>query len=215
MSFSDSIDKVIGYFGAVTRVPFSYKGKDYGPHPLIVSPLIFRGFTCPATCGGCCPRFSLDYLPSETKPPTAQAREISFRTSGKSRGVPIFSDLQKTGDHFCANLNREDGRCQIYEIRPFSCDFELIRFLVSVKGDRPNHLTQKLFGRGWAMQRVDGKRGARCEMTPADAATVSEVVRKLTRLKQWCDHFNLVTWLPEIIDWAKTGPHHEPLRLEN
>ncbi len=215
MSFNDSVDKIVGYFGAVTRVPFSYKGKDYEPHPLIVSPLLFRGFTCPASCGGCCSRFSLDYLPSEAKPDGASARTVGFRTSGKDRSIEIFSDLQATGDRFCGNLNRENGRCNIYEVRPFSCDFELMRFLVSVKGDRPNYLTQKLYGRGWAMMKITGERGALCEMLPADTHTVAEVVRKLGRLKEWCDHFNLVTWLPEITEWAKTGPHQTPLRLEN
>jgi hypothetical protein len=90
-----------------------------------------------------------------------------------------------------------------------------MRFLVSVKGDRPNYLTQKLYGRGWAMMKITGERGALCEMLPADTHTVAEVVRKLGRLKEWCDHFNLVTWLPEITEWAKTGPHQTPLRLEN
>jgi hypothetical protein len=99
----------------------------------------------------------------------------------------------------------------IHGRHPFSCDFELIRFITCKE---QAHLTQRLFGRGWAMKRVDGGRGALCEMLPADSSTVSEVVRKLERLKQWSIHFGIKTRIDEIISWAKHGPRDRALHLE-
>lgn len=210
MAQRDTVDKIVqSYFAAVTRVPFTYKGKHYAPKRLAVSPLLFRGFTCPAGCGGCCPRFSLDYLPSEPHPREAQPRVVHF----DGREVRLKSILQERGDHHCSKLDMDNGRCTIHGYHPFSCDFELIRSLISGDDKRSTFLTQKLYGRGWAMLRVDGERGALCEMTPADAANRDEVVRKLERLQCWTSAFGLITHVPTILEWAQSGPHNKPLEL--
>lgn len=205
----DSVDKIVSaYFAAVTAESFVYKDHTYRPRPLRVSPLIFRGYTCPAGCGGCCPRFSLDYLPGEAKPYDLKSRWVDFN----GHRVKIWSDLQ--GDHnrhHCRNL-RTDGRCGIHGKHPFSCDFELIRASISHVGNG-NGLSQRLFGRGHSFLRVDDGRGALCEMTPPDGASVGEVVRKLERLRRWTNHFGLRTVLDDVIVWAKTGPHARPLFL--
>jgi hypothetical protein len=185
----DSIDKIVtSYFACVTAETFNYKGKQYEPKPLRVSPLLFRGYTCPANCGACCMRFSLDYLPEplEKHPYTLTKRVVHF----DGRRIIIYSDEQDDNrDHYCRNLRKEDGRCGIHGSHPFSCDFELIRFLRFANDD--DLLISKLYGRGHAMKRIDGKRGAMCEMTDATPKTVDEVVRKLKRLKVWCNHFHL------------------------
>lgn len=74
-------------------------------------------------------------------------------------------------------------------------------------------LTQKLYGRGWNMLRIDGKRGAMCEMTDVTKQTTLEVIRKLRRLKQWSDYFEIDSHVDSLIHWAQTGPHIYPLQL--
>lgn len=193
--YIDSVDKIVtSYFAVLTKVPFVYKEVTYQPRPVYVSPLLLRGYTCPAGCGACCLKFSLDYLPSEPHPLEATPRVIRF----DGRKVRILSDLQEDNlSGSCHNLSQEDGRCGIYPVRPFTCDFELIRTLSFEDG--PNVLTQKLYGRGWNMMRIDGERGAMCEMTPHDSKTIAEVVRKLSRLQEWANHFGVDTWIAEII----------------
>jgi Fe-S-cluster containining protein len=124
----------------------------------------------------------------------------------------IYSDMQTDhDDHSCRNLIKTNGRCGIYEIRPFSCDFELIRFICF---DDDTMLTTKLYGRGWNMLRIDGKRGARCEIVDRTDETCADVTRKLRRLKQWTDYFELKTWLPEIIEWSLNRHQREgPCKL--
>jgi Fe-S-cluster containining protein len=206
MPHVDSIDKIVTvYLASVCSEPFTYKGVEYKPRPLTVSPLIFRGFTCPVRCGGCCPRFTLDYLPSEVAPYALTRREIPI----SGRLVKILSDMQDANrDHHCKNLDKLTGRCLIHGKHPFSCDFELIRF---ISFRQKTNLTQKLFGRGWAMKRVDGERGALCEMVKPDQHSVAEVVRKLERLRDWANHFGIRTRLDVIIDWAQQGPGNGPL----
>lgn len=220
----DSLDKIIGtYFACVNAEPFTYKGHEYGVKPLRVSPDIFRGYTCPAICAGCCVRFSLDYLPTERHPHALALEQRHVNVNGKD--FLVWSDMQKDhDDHYCRNVSKETGRCAVHGRHPFSCDFELIRFLEAqdtkirtrnpksgIPKARYNMLTQKLYGRGWNMLRVDGVRGARCEMTPVTKETTAEVVRKLKRLQKWMDYFEVSSRLDKIIKWAETGPHLYPL----
>ena len=122
----------------------------------------------------------------------------------------VRTDFQTDNrSHFCKNLDISSGRCLIYERRPFTCDFELIRFIVPRCG--PIHLTQKLFNRGWAMKRVDGRRGARCAMTASSEFSKAELLRKVERLAVWSDYFRITTCVPEVIGWIRMGPHSDPL----
>lgn len=195
------------YLAAVCSRPFSYEGRNIVPKTLVVSPLLLRGYTCPVRCGGCCPRFSLDYLPNEPAPQNVMVRDVEINR----RRYVIQSDLQSDhASHFCRQLDATTGRCLIYTQRPFSCDFELIRFL---EYETRWLLLSKLFGRGWAMRRIDGSRGALCEMLPTSPDWVAEVIRKLRRLQTWADHFEVETQLDAIISWASQGPHNEPLIL--
>lgn len=201
----DSVDKIIQtYFACVTKNSFVYKNKTYFPKPLRVSPLLFRGFTCPENCGACCSRLTLDYLSSEKHPRDLKERDVVF--NGKH--YTVFSDLQNESiDYHCKYLNKKDGRCAIHECSPFSADFELIRFLHSKTF---NTLTQKLYGRGWAMLKFNKKeRGALCKMTPTSEHIKKEIIRKFQRLKEWANYFELDTCIDEILEYVATGPHNK------
>lgn len=105
-------------------------------------------------------------------------------------------------DHHCRNLIKENGRCSIHGRQPFSCDFELIRL---IHYDDYAVMTQKLFGRGWNFLRTDGQRGARCEITEITKETVEDTLRKLYRLKEWADYFNITHCLDAVIKWAESN----------
>jgi Fe-S-cluster containining protein len=152
----------------------------------------------------------LDYLPDDNYPYPVTPRLVKI----SEKSYLVASDLQVDHDsHYCRNVDVKTGRCGIYENRPFSCDFELIRFLVPKSVKAPIVLTQKLYGRGWAMTRVDNKMGAKCEMTKPTPETAKEVARKLRDLKRWADHFEIETCLPEIIEYVDRGPTIMPLLI--
>ncbi len=176
MALRDSIDKIVSsYFQNITEEDFEYKNRVYALRRLFVSRNLPRDFTCPEMCGGCCPRFSLDYLPHEKHPYELTPRIIEI--NGIKR--EIFSDLQNDHrDHFCRNLDKQNGRCTIHGKHPFSCDFEIVRF----KTHRDyGWVGTQLYSRGWNFLRVDGARGARCEIIPG--TRYDEVLRKMKRLQ--------------------------------
>lgn len=186
MSKRDTLDKIVGsYFAAITTHSFTYKGQTYEPAPLKVGSGFLRGFTCPANCGGCCPTFTLDYIKKEAKPYKLTERIVDF--NGKS--VTLWSDTQEDNQTSrCKNLIKENGRCGIHGKQPFSCDFELIRF---IKVGDVWTVNERLFGRGWAMKRTDGGTGALCTITPPTSETALDVARRIERLCEWADYFGL------------------------
>lgn len=214
----DSVKKIcLVYFPSVTKEDYQFEGIKIHAKPLKVSPNLLRGVVCPPGCGACCRRFTLDWLPSEMEKLKVHGypieRLVTRQIEVNGRKVPVLSDMQKDHqDYFCRNLRKEDGRCMIHAFSPFSCDFELIRFLRSDEESRPNILIQKLFGRGWNMTRsTDGEKGSRCYMTPPSSETVSSVIRRLERFQDWTDHFGLQTWVPDIIGLIKSGRLVEPV----
>lgn len=208
MPLSDSVDKIVAvYLASLTKVPFRYGGITYEPRIIRVSPLIFRDFSCPEKCGGCCPKFTLDYLPDEFTPYSLSTRFVEIN----GRRVELRTDRQEHNhNHHCLNLDQTSGRCKIHGSQPFSCDFELLRFIDRI--DKV-HFSQQLFGRGWAMIRIDGGRGALCSMLPPTIRTIPEIQRKLGRLQAWANHFGVETWVPEIMAWVRSGPHDVALEL--
>ncbi len=230
----DSFDKIVtAYFAVVTKEPFEYKGKRYDPKDIQVSPAIFRGFSCPSNCGGCCSRFTLDYLPDIDPAPSDSVlrsfdtelvpREVHFNGSRFTLRSNVQADHT---DHHCRFLNKRDGqvqqhrpdvelgRCLVHGSQPFTCDFELLRFSITASPSRPNYINQRLYGRGWQLLRHDNEtRGALCEMTPVTPEWVADIARRLKRLKDWTDYFELDTHLPQIIAWVERGPHNQPLLI--
>lgn len=210
MNLMDSVEKIVSRgFATLTKEEFTYKGKPYLPCTVIISPLLLRGVNCPSGCGGCCRRFTLDWLPSERSKVKKEGYDMSRvkerMIQFNGREVPVLSDVQDDHDgYWCRNLNPKDGRCGIHTFSPLSCDFELIR-TIQTRPDLPNRLTQKLFGRGWAMKRiVDGERGSMCSMTPPTPDTIASVVRRLNRFKTWTDHFGIDTYIPDILHCIET-----------
>jgi hypothetical protein len=194
----DSIDKIVtSYFAAVTAEPFTFKGVTYEPRPLTVKAELFRGYTCPPGCGGCCPTFTLDYLPSDPHPEIVEPRFVEL----SGRAVMVLSDLQADNKGpRCRNLDWSNGRCGIHGIHPFSCDFELIRFSAFPGGFS---CSTRLFSRGWNMKRTDGGVGAKCELLSPTPGWADDVTRKMRRLGEWCDHFGMRHRVGTIVEWCE------------
>lgn len=193
MALSDSTDKIIGYIKATQN------------DELILSPLFFRDYTCPSGCGGCCPKFSLDYFEGERwelfkKTYPQHLHLFEERKVGKAT---VYSYMQKDNpDSKCKFLRKEDGRCNIHKANPFSCEFELNKFLVR---ENKTYLINKLFGRGWNMMRVDGLRGALCEMKPFNLEKYLRDVELLQELNDIANQMGFkVSLLEKVINFLKT-----------
>ena len=174
----DSLNKIKDYIKASNN------------EELILSPMFFRDYSCPPNCGGCCPKFSLDYFEGERwekfkKEYPHLIHKFKKRTVN---GATVYTNYQSENKDFkCEFLNKENGRCKIHKSNPFSCEFELNKFVV--KGKK-TYLMNKLFGRGWNMMRIDGNRGALCEMKPFNLKKYLRDVELLKELLDICNKMN-------------------------
>jgi hypothetical protein len=211
--YSDSVDKIIRpYLACTTKDRVRYKGEVFEPKRLQVSPLIFRSFSCPPMCGACCnTKFTVDFLPTEKAPPGLVERMVEV--NGKE--YKILSELQKDtpGEH-CCYLNFENGWCKVHTTHALTCDFELLRFIVR-PSQSSNILLQRLYGRGWNMERVDGERGAKCVQGGWNADVRDDIIRRLYRLRKWADYFEIKTVIYDIVKYVETGPHKTPITLNH
>lgn len=210
--YVDSVDKIVKtYFACLCEEPFTYKGEEYAPRPLRVGTGLFRHATCPANCGGCCSKFSLDYIPGERLPNGVERRDVAFN----GNKVIVFTDTQTdNAGYYCRHLRKEDGRCAIHGKHPLSCEVELFRFSQFLLPEKPNQLTTRLYGRGWRFPRVDGGTGALCEVLPATQESYMYAVSKLLRLRAWMVAFGLNPYRIELIlKWSEHGVPTYPLHI--
>lgn len=213
VSHINSIKKIAGYFEAVTKSPFTSNGAVIMPKPLEVSDSLASGYVCPDSCGACCQKFTLDYIDGEETPEGVRERSVEF--NGKQ--VRVWTDLQRENrSDRCQHLSTIGGRCLIHSVRPFTCDFELIRvYMGNIRNY--NKIGIGEFGRSWKLLRVSGEKGALCQITKPTEASIADTIRKLERLRRWAEHFGVVeTWIPEIVEYLRGGQwRNGPLVLGN
>jgi hypothetical protein len=213
---NDSTEKIITtYFRGVTEESFIYRKKTYDPCTLIVSPLLLRGTTCPENCGACCKNYSMDFLPTDKLPKDYPGVELVEKIVDFNNKKYLLYTIKRNDPNAtkCEQMN-EAGRCTIHLAHALSCDFELIRFLHPKLGSsKPSHMLTRLYGRGWQMMKIDGTRGALCEVVPISKETIDDTLRKLNRLQGWCDYFEVKSKIPKIIDWINSPKNTEKLIL--
>ena len=225
-------DKIVcKYFGAVTREEIRWHDHVITPLPLIVSEMIFRGFTCPTNCGACCTQVAtmqleggntLDYLPTEERASISQVEMVEIN----GRSFPIYrEDMHPLttslfpmlgADRQCCRHLTAEGRCGIYQQRSLACDLPLLQVTQYRTSKLCNMISIKKFGRGegyskktgqaTGWKRIDGGRNTMCQLLEITSESTEDTRRRLRRLNEWTSYFRLHTWMPEILAWAEQEP---------
>jgi Fe-S-cluster containining protein len=207
MQNPDSFDRIVTYFHALARSPFTFKGQVYQPYQkFVVSDKVFRSYTCPEGCGACCMRCSLVW----DQPNPYATDKVVHNINGVDK--EFYVDPQ--ADHqsrYCKHLS-DTGRCGIYLHRPLPCRIELFKF-VHTADLSVARAQVRLPGRGWNLTRVDGEKGAKCELTPYDPAMTETHIRDIRILKEWMDEFKIENDCKLLLGYLNTGPHDVPLTL--
>lgn len=209
MTDPDSFDRIVSYFHALARDPFTYKGTTFEPYQrLALSEKCFRSYTCPEGCGACCMRCSLvwDFIP-EGIPSEPQI----FEVNGHKLQFHVDRQLRNTG-RFCHHLT-PTGRCGVYTQRPLPCRFELFKFTHVVSKSTARAMV-RLPGRNWALTRVDGEKGAKCEIIAYDRALTQTHINDLGIIMRWMDSFNIRHDGRALMNYLISGPHHKSLVIE-
>lgn len=198
----DTVDRIISNIVVpIAKEPVSYKGQTFHPKKLRISSSIFNSLECPEGCGGCCWRsVTLDWFPHEKHHPEAIDRSVEVNgTEFWFKSLISDDPLQP-----CRFLNGI-GRCNIYEQRPFLCDFSFIRIM-----DKHRHYTMmnSTPSRGFHLKRVDGGKGNACTMTTIDDETLQHRIEQFQSLKKIVEYLKIDTWVDEIISHIRAGPTH-------
>ena len=218
---------VCQYFGAVTKEEIRWHDHVITPKPLIVSEMIFRGFTCPANCGACCTQVAsmhleggntLDYLPSEERAAISEVEQVTIN----DKTFPIYREQMQpeeapailpvlNGRYPCKHLTLE-ARCGIYNSRSLACDLPLLQV---TQRKQHNLLSIRKFGRHHLYTRFDMKtKGAMCELLEITPESIADTRRRMKRLNEWTNYFQFDTHMEAILEWVNRHPlPTTPLRL--
>ena len=165
-------------------------------------------------------RHSLDYLGDEKVAPIGAARLDRFRENypeaaarlrrRKIGDATVWSDAQtdhETNTHGwtrCRHLDLESGLCGVHSASPFTCCFELLK--VRVRKGSSTTLTAQLFGRGWSYKRVDGGKGALCEMLPFTPDRYLDNIQLMKEMQEWAVALGEpVGAIPDAIAWLEAN----------
>lgn len=169
----DSRLKLAHYIAMLAVEPFTVNGKQFvPPRHVYISDKLFRSYTCPPLCGGCCAAFSMDYAPRDFEVfaavfPQYASRFVLESLDINGATVPFYSNRQSAAPRFAKNLRCEfldgEGRCRIHTHSPFSCRFELLKLQYAPTRETV-WVGKKLYRNGWRYQRVDEGVGALCAM---------------------------------------------------
>lgn len=205
---------ITSYFAAITKEPIHFKNEVIHPRPLVVSKLIFRGFTCPESCGACCTQptstvnggATLNYLPSEAR---ALVSPLQEQVLLNNKYFTIFSEDMTPPAQVLPILNHsafpckylsDTARCTIYADRSIACDLPLLQV---TRRKLYNQLTIRKFGRHHLYKQFDLQtRGTKCELLGITPDSIIDTRRRLIRLYTWSSYFTLKSWMPEIINWS-------------
>ena len=124
------------------------------------------------------------------------------------RGKEIYTYPFTKGLVHCEKLSLENGDCLIHTHRPFSCDFEMLRFK-QYKNENKVLIGTFPFGRCWALTQYNGTKGGLCVTKSYSPEYKEDVIRKLTRLKDWIDYYGIETYINELIDVVKDMTGYE------
>lgn len=201
VAHTDSLTKIVSYLSKVSTNPITFDGETYSvPKKFIVSATFFRRFVCPADCGGCCYRFTLDYFDANDGPEKKVERTLTVN----DKTIPVWTYHQEPSEeeHHCDFVNKDNGRCGIHTVNPFSCKMEPIK-LFDMK--HSVYLSKRPFGRGWAMRKVDNSKGVLCEFHEDNIdVDFDSDLRILNQLNGIALSLELETVLPKAIEYVKT-----------
>lgn len=193
---SDSVDKIFCYIQSIVKGEVKIGNFTFKEKKIEVSPLILREIECIRHCGACCSTtFTLDYLPDEDKLENCIERE--------AYGKKVWTVYPDKGQKGCKYLSKENGDCLVHTCRPFTCDFEMLRFKQYVHENKVLIGTFP-FGRCWALTQYNGTKGGICKKKGYSKEYKEDVIRKLYRLKDWIDYYEVPTYIQELIDYVKT-----------
>lgn len=211
----NTFDRYVHYFHALCNEVFTYNGKQYKPFSkLILTPSVFESYTCPENCGACCKPVTLTWSEDEFNSLKLVLQDSSmFRhflehtteeyllINNKKLKFFVFNDIS---NKFCYFINKDNGRCLIYNNRIMPGRLELFKFAISEKNDKVYARVAKP-GRGWAYKTIKETKGVLCTVhEPYKKDFVEGYISALFEVKNLMDYFNINNDCDKVITYLKS-----------
>lgn len=185
-TYSDSIQKIKSYFFELDKDILHF------------SPLFLRTLKCNKFCGGCCPKFSLDYIKDSKrwkKFVEEYPEKVKFFEERRCDNATYMSYTQVDNiGYYCNFLDKQNGLCTIHTSNPFHCEFEIIKLRGQNEFDIPNErlvqVSKKPFSEADTFKCVDGTIGAKCEIETFNTLAFQRDIEMLKELQEhYVHHF--------------------------
>lgn len=168
----------------------------------------FRSLDCKANCGACCKPVSLEFLKDSQ-------RWDKFKLNYEEHVTKFSEHVDPSGeivmsysntDHkerYCSFLNREDGRCTIHKSAPLPCRIAPLKFIDKRVSSNKTYLNASAYGRAWAFTRLDGNKGAICEVKDFDYDKFLNDLEMLRELRTYAIKLGVKTKLKYIVEFLE------------
>lgn len=204
---ADSVEKILWQLSLVSPDAVRYQGRkglkervyDYPVQEVLLTPSLFRKFTCAAGCTACCQKFTLDYVPSEFVTMVEDKTGFKERTvlvNGKPKKV-FTNDQNKNPICDFLTVEKPGGGlgCAHWPAPPLSCvSAPQLQFIQMRPGK--TYVLKKPYGRAWAMTPTP-----QCEFEAVDDLTeahLEDLIQILDRFIEWARYFGIKTYLGNI-----------------
>lgn len=209
---ADSVEKIISQISLLSPNEVRYQAHSLGSGYLLkervfdtpvdavlITPSLFRKFTCVGGCTACCQKFTLDYTPAEfatvVKDQTGFA-EREVWVNGKQKLVYTNDQNQNPICDFLTVEKPLGGLgCAHWPAPPLSC-VSAPQFQVIQMRPRNTYVLKKPYGRAWAMTPTP-----RCQFEEVDNIEdmhLSDLLQILDRFQEWARYFGVKTVISNV-----------------
>lgn len=209
---ADSVEKILSQISLLSPDPVRYQARslntgrlldervyDSPVDAVLLTPSLFRKFTCASGCTACCQKFTLDYTPSEfatvVKDQTGFSEREIFVNGKRKR---IFTNDQNQNP-ICDFLTVEKPTgglgCAQWPAPPLSC-ISAPQFQVIQMRPRATYILKKPYGRAWAMTPTP-----QCEFEQVDSVeemNLDDLLDILDRFWEWARYFGIKTCISKV-----------------
>lgn len=174
---------------------------------VVLSAGFFRGFSCVENCAGCCKNVRLDIDKDSERWTRFETlfteKSHLFTELEDESGMRVMSFVNKSEDDYCNFLDKENGRCTVHAAAPLPCRIAPVKFIDKRVSSNKVFLNASAYGRAWAFTRLNGTKGAACEVLPFDYNKFLNDLAMLKELRQYAIKLNIPTKLKYIIEFLE------------
>lgn len=209
---ADSVEKILNQIALLSPDPVTYisrslkTGRERAERvfnapvdAVLVTPSLFRKFTCASGCTACCQKFTLDYTPHEYMTLVADKTGFHDRwvvVNGKKKQIYTNDQNENPLCDFLTVVKPTGGLgCAHWPAPPLSCvSAPQVQFVQM----RPAHtyVLKKPYGRAWAMTPTP-----QCEFEEVETVGemgLEDILQILDRFQEWARYFGIKTCIPQV-----------------